>query len=163
MYYLDGQKAELEFCNLLEAYGGATLETSTELQYKDIDLTIKKCQRTISVKDQTQADKFKAFLFEYRQESTVRGVSTDGCFNLCEADLYALASPAEWFVLDVVKFKAWVKANLPSIRTIRTTAQTEAYNRRVKGENSFDRTFNHVVTYKQIEESGALLYKCNRL
>jgi len=159
-YYETGMKAEKEFCALMEDYGGAYLNTSMVQQNKDIDCTIRKDKRTVSVKEQHSADKFNMFLFEYKQIRTRDLETIDGNFISCEADLYAIATPSSWYIFDASKLKEYVNSNNWS--TVYTTAYTESLNRKYKGMQGYDRTMSYKVPIKSLVNNGCFLYKCKR-
>lgn len=160
-YYNKGKVGELDFCRLLRTlHTSAILTDDLDLQYKDIDC-IMKDGRTVSVKDQSQADKYNCFLFEYLQVRTSDNAKVVGNIHNCEADLYAICSPSTWFVLNAPALKEFIDDN--DFKSIRTTNSTEAHNRLCKGLQGYDRTYSYVVTFKQLEDSGALLWKGKRV
>jgi len=160
-YYNNGKTGELDFCKLMDSFNSsAKLTSNLDLQYKDIDCILRD-GRTVSVKDQSQADKFKCFLFEKLQVRTEDGANIKGNIFSCQADLYAICSPTTWFILDAPKLKTFLSEN--TFKEIRTTCKTEAFNRKYKGIGCYDRTFSYVVSYKALEESNAFLWKGTRI
>lgn len=161
MYYNEGKKAELDFCKLMEKWGGGILIDDFNEQMKDIDVKLKKCGRTVSVKDQHSADKYQCFLFEHRQIRTSDLNSMNGNVISCEADIYAIATKTEWFIFDAPKLKALLMSGV--YPDVYTNTRTEQMNRKKKGNNCFDRTISWRVTFKQLEESDSFLYRCKRI
>lgn len=160
-YWNNGKKGENDFVKLVKQYGGATLVHDTKLQYQDIDCKMKSDGRTVSVKDQYSADKFECFLFEYSQQRTSDGKSIQGNLQNCQADLYAICSPTKWFVFDAPKLKEFILSG--TWKKLRTNSNTEKQNRQLKGENSYDRAWSYVISYKDLRESGALKWETKRI
>lgn len=165
MYYKNGEKAEVEFKNLMLSKGRSCVLTSEiKHQYADIDLFLysrdKTSTKSISVKEQTLADKYSTFLFETVQIRTSDMAYIEGNIHQCQADLYAVCSPTFWFVFDAPKLKQWLKTQ--SLPEIRTTSATEAKNRKMKGNNCYDRTLCVKATYEALEACPAFLYKTSR-
>lgn len=161
-YYNHGKKAELDFCKLVEKWGGATIVQDLNLQYHDVDVTLRD-GRTVSVKDQHSADKFSCFLFEYSQERTCDGAKIRGNLLNCQANLYAIASPTTWFIFDAALLKKYILDNSKTFKFIRTTNAVEARNRELKGNMCYDRTWNYVVSYEALRKCGALLWEGKRI
>lgn len=162
-YYDGGKKGELDFCKLMEQYGGAYLVHDTINQYKDIDVVLNKDSRTVSVKDQSQGDKYKCFLFEYVQERTSDGAKIKGNIHNCQADLYAICSPTKWFIFDAKKLHTFIMNNKEEWKFRRTTAWAEQNNRKVKGANCYDRTYNYVISYDDLRNCDAFLWEGKRI
>ena len=164
-YYLNGQKAELEFKCMMESYGRhCKLKSDVHSQYKDIDLVMFspnwESNKTISVKEQLLADQYQTFLFETKQVRTLDGESINGNVQQCEAELYAVCSPSTWMVLDVVKLKDLIMDNTWEEQT--TSLQTEELNRKYKGPRCYDRTINSKIPFESLRASDAFIWECER-
>lgn len=161
-YWNEGKKGELDFCKLVEGWGGATLVHDLDLQHQDIDCIMNKDGRSVSVKDQHSADKFKAFMFEFIQIRTSDGATIQGNIHNCQADLYAICSPSTWFIFDAPKLKEFIH-NTPNLTQRSTGKWAEENNRKVKGVNCYDRTTSYVLSYAVLRSSGTLLWEGKRI
>lgn len=162
-YYNNGKKAEQQFVELIKNnnWFDGYITNDLKLQYQDIDVVMSD-GRTVSVKDQSLADKFNSFMFENVQIRTSDGARTSGNIHLCKADLYAIASPTKWFVLDAEALYNFISDNRHTLTRRKTTLKAEAANRRYKGYGCYDRTESFVITYNELRESGTLLWEGKR-
>ena len=134
--YFDGVGFEAEQLCVNQFRG--KLLTSKEYQYKDIDCFVKSKQGvkyTASVKDQRTSTKqgYNTIQLEMELINTDNNKKTKGCFVKNESDYYFWLVQIDgvdyWCIVKSADLKAYVKANLKTLKTWQTTTKTENKNR----------------------------------
>lgn len=124
-----------------------TLVSDLSLQYKDIDMVVKRHNKTVSIKDQLwSSGKYKAIQIETQLVNTRTMECMDGCFYKNSSDFYLWRVETEehgdtWLVINTTRLRAYVDAHKASLKTWGTTTATEAKNR------SYGRTYDRAEGY----------------
>lgn len=131
-----------------------TLVSDLSLQYKDIDMVVKRHNKTVSIKDQLwSSGKYKAIQIETQMVNTRTMECMDGCFYKNSSDYYLwrVETPEHgdtWLVIKTEALRAYVEAHKASLRRWGTTTATEAKNRSYG--RTFDRAEGYVIPLKDV-------------
>lgn len=140
------------------------LVTELAQQYKDIDLIVGAkdgSKKTVSVKDQLwSSEKFGSIQIELNTVNTRTGVTQQGCFYTNESDYYFWRIWTKdfgdtWAVIESSVLKDFVKQNLDTLKTWKTTTKTEEKNRSYG--RRFDRTEGVVIKTQDLISLGKLI------